>query len=112
MERAIGRKKQIARKLHGERGCALNSSARFEVAISGASDPPKVDTPMAEEVFILGRNQPFAEDLGEIVVGGDHATLQREGTDDAALNVINFGGGDGTEVLKLFDLRQISGIDQ
>src|SRR6266542_5746030 len=112
MERAVRGEKQIACKLHSKRRCALNFSAGLEVTIRSASDPPKVNAPVAVEVFVLGRNQGVAKDLGEILVRGHHATLQCEGANDAALNVVNLSRRDGTEVLKPFDLRQVCGINQ
>ena len=62
MKRAVGRKEEIARQLHGQGGCALHSAAGPDVAIGGAGDAPHVDAPVPVEVLVFDRDQRLAQD--------------------------------------------------
>jgi len=88
MKRAVGRKKKIARELHGEGRSALYSTARFDVPIGRAGDPPDVDAPVAVELFVFDREQRVTEHRRKIVVGRDDPALQGKGADDASLLVV------------------------
>jgi hypothetical protein len=112
MKRAVGRKKKIARQLHGQSGRALHLAARFNVAIGRAHDAPEVDAGMPGDIFVFDRDQGFAQDGRKIVVTHNHAALQRERTDDPFVIVIKLGDGTGPVGLKGFDLWQVSGIDE
>ena len=112
VERAVGREKQIAGELHGERGCSLHFPAGFDVAIGRAYDAPDVDARVPVEILVFDRDQRVAKNFRIIVVGGDDAALQRESADDSALSVIEFGDGTGTVTLEFFDLRQVRRVDQ
>ena len=112
IKRAVGRKKQIAGELHGERGCSLHFPAGFDVAISSAYDAPDVDARVPVEIFVFDRDQGVAEHLRIIVIGGDHAALQRKRADDSTLSVVEFGDGTGTVTFEFFDLGQIRRVDE
>ena len=112
VKRAVGREKQIAGELHGERGRSLHSPAGFDVAIRRAYDAPDVDARVAVEILVFDRDQRVAENLRIIVIAGDDAALEREGADDFALSVIEFGDGTGTVTFEFFDLGQVGRIDE
>ena len=90
IERTVGRKEQIARQLHGEGGRALHFPARFDVAVSSAYDAPEVDARVTEEVFVFDRNQGITENFRVVVIAGDDATLESEGSNHASLSVVEF----------------------
>ena len=83
MEGAIGRKKKIARQLHGQGGRALHSAARIDITIGRAYDPPEIDSRVAVEIFVFDGDQRVAQYRREIVVARDHAALQGKRSDDA-----------------------------
>ena len=112
IKRAVGREKQIARELHGERGCSLHFPAGFDIAIRRAYDAPEVDARVPVEILVFDRDQRVAENFRIIVIGGDDAALQREGADDSALSVIEFGDGAGAVTFEFFDLWQVRRVDQ
>src|SRR5450631_1120016 len=112
IKRTVGRKKQIFRELHGERGFALHFSAGFDVAISRAYDAPEVDAGMPVEIFVFDRDQSIAENFWIVVIGGDDAALESKCADDSSLSVIEFGDGTGTVTFKLFDLGKVRRVDQ
>src|ERR1700685_4151142 len=111
MKGSIGRKKEVARKLHSESRCALDSAAGFNVPVRRPSNPPDIDAPVTIEILVLNRNQGVAQHLRIIVVRRNHSPLQRKRTDDAALPVVKLGDGTGTVVFQLLDLGKI-GIDE
>src|ERR1700730_11166373 len=112
MKGSVGRKKQVARELHGESRCALHSPARLDVSIRRTGDSPHVYAPVTIAILILNRNQGIAQYLRIIVVGSHHSSLQCERANDAALPVVKFGDGTGTVMLQLLDLGKVGGIDQ
>ena len=109
---AVGRKEKIARQLHGQRRCALHLAAGVDVAIGGAHDAPEIDSGVAIEIFVFDRDQRVAQDRREIVVARDHAALQRERADDAAVIVVEFGDRAGTVGFQSVDLRQVGRVDE
>jgi hypothetical protein len=112
IKRAVGREKQIAGQLHGECGRSLHFSSRLNVAVGRAHDAPEVDAGVLVEVLIFDGDERVAEDLRIIVIGGNHATLQREGADDPTLSVIEFGDRTRSITFELFDLRDVRRVDQ
>ena len=88
---AVGRKKKIAGKLHGQRGRTLNFAAGFDVAVGSADDPPEIDAGVAVEILVLDGDEGVAEHRGKIVVSRDDAALQSEGSDDPIVIVVKFG---------------------
>src|ERR1700726_24506 len=112
IKRAVGRKKQIARELHGEGGCSLHLPAGFEIAISSAYDAPDVDTGVPIEIFVFDRDQGIAEYLRIVVIRSNDAALERKGADDSTLSVIEFGDGTGTVTFEFFDLGQVRRVDE
>ena len=112
VKRAIGREKQIAGELHGERGCSLHSPAGFDIAIRRAYDAPDVDARVPVKILVFDRDQRIAENLRIVVIAGDDAALQREGADDSALSVVEFGDGTGTVTFELFNLGQAGRIHE
>ncbi len=78
MKGPVGRKKKIARQLHGQGGSALHSAAGLDVAVGRPRDAPDVDAPVPVEVLVFDRNQRLAQDFGIVVIAGDHPALQRE----------------------------------
>src|ERR1700692_3586159 len=112
IERAGGRKKKIAGKLHGESGCALDFSTRLDIAIRGARNAPDVDARVAVEILVFNRDQGVAQNLGIIIVTGDDPALQRKGTDYSSASVKKFSDRAGTIAFELIDLRQVSGVDE
>ena len=109
---AIGRQKKIARELHGQGRSALHLAAGLDVAIGRADDPPEIDAGVPVEIFVFNRNQRVAQHRREIVVADDHAALQRERSDDAAVIVVKFGDGTGPVSFQGVDLRQVGGVDE
>ena len=85
LEGAVGRQEEITGQLHGQRRGALYAAAGFDVAIGSSHNAPDVDAPVPVEIFVLDGDQGIAQDLRVVVVGSDHAALQREGANDAAL---------------------------
>ncbi len=112
IKRAVGREKQIAGELHGERGGSLHFPAGFDIAIRRACDAPEVDARVPVEILVFDRDQRIAQNFGIVVIGGDDAALQREGADDSPLSVIEFGDGTGTVTFELLDLGQVGRVDQ
>ena len=112
LERAIGGEEEIARELHGESRGALHAPAGFDVAIRRAENAPDIDAPVSIEIFVFDGNEGVAKDGRVIVVGSDHAALKGEGTDDAAMVVVEFGDGAGAVVFEIVDLREVGGIDE
>ena len=112
IKRTVGREKQIAGELHGERGCALHFAARFDIAIGSTHDAPDVDARVPVEILVFDRDQRIAEDLRVVVIAGDDAALQRKGADNSALSVVQFGHGTGAITFELFDLGQVRRVDK
>ena len=94
-EVAVGRKKQVARQLHGQRGSALGAAVEHDVAPGRAEDAPHVHAPVLLELLVFGGDQRVAQHLGEVVVAVDDAPLQRKLPDDAVLVVVELGDGAG-----------------
>ncbi len=92
-EVAVGREKQVARQLHGERGSALGAAVEHHVAPGRAEDAPHVDAPVLLELFVLGGDQRVAQHFGKVVVAVDDAPLQSELPDHAVLVVVELGDG-------------------
>src|ERR1700685_88052 len=112
MKGSIGRKKEVARKLHSESRCALDSASGFNVPVRRAGDPPDIDAPVTIEILVLNRNQGVAQHLWKIAVRRHHSPLKRERTDDAAPAVIKLGNRTWTVMFQLFHLGKIGGIDE
>src|SRR5581483_3765499 len=109
---AIRSQKQIARKLHGERGGALQLAARDEITIGGADHAPVVDSSMALKILVFHGSQGIAQNLWIVFVGRYHSTLQGKGPNDPAMIVIDIGHRTGPIVFKLLYLRKVIRIDQ
>ena len=109
---AVGGEKEIARQLHGERGSALRAAVRADVVPGGAGDAEDIDAPVRLEVLVFNGDDGLAQDGRKAVVADHLAALQREGADDAALAVVEIGGGGGAVMLKFLNLRQIDGVDE
>src|SRR5271165_4429793 len=106
-EAAIGREKQVARQLHGQRRGALGAALLQDVSQGSAKHPPNVHTPVTFKILVFGGNQGVAQHLGKIVVGVNDAPLQRELADDAVLVIVELGDGAGAVVLQFGDLRKV-----
>src|SRR5947209_2910108 len=87
-EMTFRRKKQIARKLHGQRGSALRARSRRYIAVGGSQHAPEVDAPVLLKTLVFRGQDGIAQDFGEIIVGSQNAALQRERPDDPAMVVI------------------------
>jgi hypothetical protein len=83
-----------------------------EVVPGGTGDAKDVDAPMGREAFVFNGDDGLAKDGSEVVVVNDFAAFQSERADDAAFNVVKFGGGGRPKALKVVDLRQIDGINE
>src|SRR5579864_1643271 len=68
-EMPLRRKKQVARKLHRERGSALRARAGRYVAIGSAKDPPEIDAPVGFKGLIFRGENGVTQHLGKIVIG-------------------------------------------
>ena len=112
MKRAVGRKKQIARQLHGQGRCALHLPAGLNVAVRRADDAPEIDSGMPVEVFVFNGNQRIPQDRSEIIVARDYSSLQGERSNHAPVIVIQLSDRTGTVRFQCLDLRQICGVDQ
>ena len=67
---------------------------------------------MAKEILVFRGNKGIYKHRGKVAVRGDHAPLQREGANDIAVNVVEFGAGDRAIVFQLVNLREVGGIDE
>ena len=76
--RAVRGKKEIAGKLHGERGRSLGASLGAKVVPQCSGDAKYVDAPMGVEVLVFDRNDSLAKNGSEIVVVDNDSPLQRE----------------------------------
>src|SRR6202034_865686 len=103
---------EIARELHGERGSALRTALGENVVPGGAGNAEQVDAPMALEVAVFSGNDSLAQDRGKIVVVHDDTALQGEGAKDAAMSIVELGGGAGAIMFQLIDLRKVDRVDQ
>ncbi len=86
--------------------------ARGKVAIGGADGAPEIDAPVALEILVLGGDDGVAQNLGEVVVAGDHPALQGEGADYLAVVVVKFGDGARTIFLELGDLGKFGAVNE
>ncbi len=109
---ALGGEEEVAGQLHGERGGALGASVGADVMPDRADDAEGIDAPVGLEALVFNGDDGLAEDGGKAVVADDLAALEGKGADDAALAVIEIGGGGGAVALEVADLGQIDGIDQ
>ena len=109
---ALGGEEEVARQLHGERGCALSAAVVAQVVPDGPHDAKDVDAPVGLEALVFNGDDGLAQDGGKVVVADDLAALQSKGADDAALAVIEIGGGVGAVMLEIVDLGQIDGVNQ
>ena len=109
---ALGGEKEVAGQLHGERGCALRAAMAADVVPGGTGDAKDVDAPVRFEALVFDRDHGLAQNRREVVVVDHFAALQGEGADNAALAVVEVGGGGGAEALEVVNLRQIGGVDQ
>src|SRR6185437_4464527 len=107
----LGRKKQVAAPLHGQRGRPFSPTVRLNVAPGGACHAPEVDSPMALKILVFGGEDGVAQDLGDVVILGEHAALQGERANYTSLGVIKFGDSAGTVLFQFADLGQVSGVD-
>src|SRR6202165_5826542 len=105
-EVTLRREKQIAGKLHGERGCALRTRTRSYIAVSGAHYSPEIDAPMLLKILVFNGHDCIPQNFGEIIVGSQDAPLQSERANDFAGIVIQLRDGAGAVVLQFADLRQ------
>ena len=67
---------------------------------------------MGFEILVFDGDDGLAQHGREAFVADDLAALEREGADDAALAVVEIGGGRGAVLLELLDLREIDGVDE
>src|SRR5205085_3561829 len=67
-ERAVGGEEQIARQLHGERGCALLHASASNIAISRAQDAPEIHSGVLFEFLVLDRQNGIAQDFRKILI--------------------------------------------
>ena len=98
--------------MHGERGGALGATFAADVVPDGAHDAEDIDTPVGLEALVFNGDDGLAQDGGEAVVADHFTALEGKRADDAALLVIEFGGGGGAVTLEVVDLRQIEGVDE
>jgi hypothetical protein len=109
---ALGGEKEVARQLHGQRGCALGASVAAHIVPCGAGDAQHVDPPMRFEALVFNRDHGLAQHRRKVVVVDHHAPLQRKGADDAALLVVQLRQRRGPIALQVVNLRQIGGVNQ
>jgi hypothetical protein len=83
-----------------------------DVVPDGAGNAQDVDAPVGLEAFVFNGDDGLAEDGGEVVEVDDHAALQGKRADDAALLVVEVGGGRRAVALQVIDLGQVGGVDQ
>jgi hypothetical protein len=83
-----------------------------EVVPEGAEDAEEVDPAMRFEILVLNGDDGLAQHWGKVVEVDDHAALQREGTDDVALLVVEVGHGGWPVAFEVVHLREIGGVDQ
>ncbi len=109
---ALPREEEIARQLHGERGCALEAAVGAQVIPDRFHDAEYIHAPVGLELLVFNGDHGLAQHRSEVVVADHFAALEGKGSDDAALAVIEFCVGGGPIVLEVVDLRQIDGVDQ
>ena len=76
------------------------------------TDAQHVDAPVRLEALVFNGDDGLAQHRGKVVVVDHLAALQRKGADDAALAVVEIGGGGGAVALQIVNLGQIDGVDQ
>src|SRR5580658_8405380 len=78
MERAVWRKKQVARQLHGQGRCTLHLPPGLNVTVCRTYDAPEVDSRVPVEVFVFNGDQRISQHRSEIVVTNYDPPLQGE----------------------------------
>ena len=109
---AFGGEKEVARQLHGQRGCALSAPAASEVVPQRSADAKNVDAPVRLKALVFNRDHGLAQHRRKVVIVDHYAPLQRKGADDATLLVIEIGGGRRLIAFQVVNLGQIDGVDQ
>ena len=69
-ELAVRTEEQVARQLHGQRGCTLGPRSAGEVAIGRAHDAPQIDPPVPLEILVFNGDDRVAQNLGIVLVAG------------------------------------------
>jgi hypothetical protein len=105
-------KEEIARQLHGERGSALRAAVAADVVPRGAGHAEDIDAPVRLEVLVFDGDHRLAQNGRKSVIAHDNAPLQGKGAEESSVAVIEVRCGGRAVVLKIIDLRQVSGIDQ
>jgi hypothetical protein len=83
-----------------------------DIVPDGADDAEDVDAPVGLEALVFNGEDGLAKNGGDVVVVDDYAALEGEGADDAALAVVEVGGGGGAVALEVVDLRQVDRVDE
>jgi len=109
---ALRREKQVARQLHGQGGCALGASMAAQVVPERPADAEDIDAPVGLEAFVFNGDDGLAQHRRKIVVVDHLAPLESKGADDAALLIVEFGGGGGPVALEVVNLGQVDGVYQ
>ncbi len=109
---AVGRKKQVARQLHGQRGGALGAAVGAQVVDQRAEDAEEVDAPVGLEGLVFDGDDRLPQDGSEVVVIDHDAPLQGERPDDPAFLVVEVGGRGGAVALEIVNLGQVDRVDQ
>src|SRR5947209_408262 len=110
-EVALRRKKQVARKLHGQRGRTLGPRAGGDVAPGRPEHAPEIDAPVLFEALVFSRENGVPQDPGKLIVRSENAALQSKRADDLSVCIVEFGNRAGTVTLQIADLGKISGVD-
>ena len=67
---------------------------------------------MRFEALVFDRDDGLAKNGSEIVVVDDDTALQREGTDDAAVAIVEIGRRGWAIALEVLDLGKVNGVDE
>jgi len=109
---ALRGEKQVARQLHGQCGGALGAAVAADVVPRRPGNAEDVDAPVRFEALVFDGDHSLAQDGRKAVVVDHLAALQRKRAHDAALHVVELGGGRWPVFLQVVDLRQIDRVDQ
>src|ERR1035438_512274 len=71
---ALGGEKEVARQLHGERGCALSAAVVAQVVPDGSHDAEDIDAPMGLEALVFNGDDGLAQDGGKVVRSEEHTS--------------------------------------
>jgi len=107
---ALRGEKQVARQLHRQGRGSLRASMATHVVPHRSHDAEDVHPPVRFKRLVFNGDHRLAQHRGKIVVIDQNAPLQSKGADDAALAVVEIGGGGWAVVLQIGDLRQIGRV--